>query len=144
MKHSPAYITSPQIATITKAEHTGKIRQNRKEKHFYQQLTLVAIDGNTLRELAQARFYATNAKHYCCMWIHNSPTNTHISGAGSAGGYGYHKASAAFSDAVTDAGIGLKHDVSGCGDGAIEDALKAIGIALGYAYEQMSIIFAHA
>ena len=56
---------------------------------------------------------------YCALWVNWS--GIHVSGGGSAGGYGYNKVSAAFSEAVNNAGIVLEPV-----DGAEEDAVAAI------------------
>ena len=72
------------------------------------------------------------------MWINSG--ETHISGGGSAGGYGYHKSSAASQAALDDAGIVLtapdsvttakSTHIDGCGDNAMREALSAIAMAL--------------
>ncbi|MFX5068880.1 hypothetical protein ABTC68_19770, partial [Acinetobacter baumannii] len=51
-------------------------------------------------------------------------------GQGKAGGYGYHKPSAALADAISDAGIRLSRSISGCGDDVMRDACEAIARAL--------------
>jgi len=66
----------------------------------------------------------------CCVWVNGAGVYT--SGLGSAGGYGYHKESAAFADALRSANIAVDEGLSGRGDRAIEDALVAIVRALGY------------
>lgn len=73
---------------------------------------------------------AQASKVYCCLWIHGE--NFYTSGLGSAGGGGYHKSSAAFSDAVRSAGIELDTSVAGRGDHAVEEAILSIVRALGY------------
>lgn len=116
-----------------------------------------------IKELVTVRWYMGRASSasvvYCCIWVHGQ--SFWISGKGQAGGYGYHKSSAAFQDAITSAGIKLvgspyhgtkvvyekwdgekrvqrKQDfkrecsIAGCGDTASEDAIKAICEALGY------------
>lgn len=122
------------------------------------------IDTKTLitkdfKELVTVRWYMGRSSQasvvYCCVWIHGE--NRYFSGKGSAGGYGYHKTSAAFQEALTSAGIKLMGSpyhgtektvkingveskqnfkrechIGGCGDTAVDDALKAIGQALGY------------
>lgn len=56
----------------------------------------------------------------------------HCAGYGRASGYGYHKPSAALSAAIESAGIKLAQDIDGHGDGAMRDALHAIGEAMGF------------
>lgn len=131
-------------ATFNNLSFTDKIAGNRKEKNFTQSLSLVGIDSNnTMRELAVARFYTTNSRSYCCVWIHSG---IHTSGGGYAGGYGYHRASAAMQCALDDAGITLNQPIDGRGDGAMEYAMIAIGEALvarGSDIKAMSVIKAH-
>ena len=59
-------------------------------------------------------------------------TGYHTCGSGSAGGYGYHRASAAAGEAITNAGFKLSESINGAGDTAIEDALCAIAQIQGY------------
>lgn len=136
-----------------------------QNKETIETKTLITKD---FKELVTVRWYMGRSSQasvvYCCVWIRGK--NRYFSGKGSAGGYGYHKTSAAFQDALTSAGIRLvgspyhgaektyketrrnengtyetyevKQDfkrechIDGCGDTAIDDALKAIGAALGY------------
>jgi hypothetical protein len=98
---------------------------------------------------------------YASVWI-NSPANGtrpsfHTAGTGQAGGYGYHKESAAIATALTSAGVELYGDnyrfkapkdnastkrahIGGCGDGAVEAALRAIVQALGYDGDKAFIV----
>ena len=123
----------------------------------------VLIDKKTEREIVDCRTYGAGATVYCSIWlasvkqekrpagwIHGS-----TSGKGSAGGYGYHKSSAAVANAIKSAGIVLTgypygHPVNsdtpaltrallkkpahigGCGDESIRCALLAIAYAAGY------------
>ena len=91
---------------------------------------------DTLREIIIARCYmgrsASASTVYASIWIQSSGIYT--SGKGKAGGYGYHKESAAIADAIESAGITLDANISGVGGGAIEDALKAIASALGFSH----------
>lgn len=62
-----------------------------------------------IKELVTVRWYMGRASSasvvYCCIWVHGK--SFWVSGKGSAGGYGYHKSSAALQDAITSAGIKL-------------------------------------
>ena len=92
----------------------------------------VITDG--LKEIITARCYmgrsASASTAYASIWINAS--DVHTSGKGKAGGYGYHKESAAIGAAIESAGITLDQSIDGVGDGAIEEALKAIAQALGF------------
>ena len=85
-----------------------------------------------IETLVDARLYmgrsAAASTVYCSVWIRSE--GRHWSGRGSAGGYGYHKASAALAGALRSAGWELDTDISGVGDGAMTEALLAIGRAL--------------
>lgn len=111
-------------ANLTNSRSSDNIRKARKEDHFYREVT--ALDPKTGRAVVIARFYWPSSVCYSCVWVHGK---THPRGAGSAGGGGYHKASAAFAGALSDAGITLSEDVGGRGDRAIEDAVEAIARA---------------
>ena len=92
----------------------------------------VITDG--LKEIITARCYmgrsASASTVYASIWINASGIYT--SGKGKAGGYGYHKESAAIAEAIESAGITLDQSIDGVGDGAIEEALKAIASSLGF------------
>lgn len=80
----------------------------------------------------ELRLYSTGISNTAAIWINDSASDTHTSGTGSAGGYGYHRPSAAASEAIRNAGITLDKDISGVGESAIEAAVKAIAEMLGY------------
>jgi len=114
------------------------------------------IDKKTERTVIDCRLYMGKSSSastvYCSLWI-GSPTFA-SSGRGSAGGYGYHKQSAAVGSAITSAGIELfgspyghpvngdtpaqtrkrlknRAHIGGCGSESIECALAAIAYAAG-------------
>lgn len=79
------------------------------------------------------------------------PVSFTHAGAGKAGGYGYHKTSAAFADALANAGIVIEgrkkgartwHQVtaSGGGDSCIDDALYTIGESLGFKRDRLAVV----
>lgn len=80
-----------------------------------------------------------DAPTYCALWIHDRKGS---SGTGKANGYGYHKASAALAEAITNAGYDLSEDIDGRGDSAMAEAVKALTIAaVGHC---LNVIEAHA
>ena len=89
---------------------------------------------DALKEIITVRCYmgrsANASTVYASVWINTS--DVHTSGKGKAGGYGYHKESAAIAEAMESAGVSLDTDISGVGDGAIKEALSAIANALGF------------
>lgn len=121
-------------------------------KEVIQTINLIGYKNGEFKELVTARWYMGRSSSasvvYCSVWIKGKGFYT--SGRGSACGYGYHKQSQAFADALISAGVTLYGSayggdrdkqalkekktayIGGVGDGAISSALKAIGVALGY------------
>jgi hypothetical protein len=126
---------TPMQVTFLKDEHRGQIAKYRKENKLQRQYTVVARGADGFREPLILRVYHTAASAFACLWVSHSPrgeTSVSLSGGGKAGGYGYHKASAAAQAAFDDAGVKLSEDIAGCGDSAMRDALAATAQALGY------------
>jgi len=103
-----------------------------------------AIDPATGRAVVIVRIYQPGTVAYCSLWIYaRTPCTSYGRGQGQAGGYGYHKASAAMAAAIEDAGIVLTGDVygrdkgksrtvahiGGVGESAMIAALEAIARA---------------
>lgn len=110
--------------------------------------SLVVRVENALQEAATVRFYMGRSNKasvvYCAAWFRPPVGGADYgwrSGKGSAGGYGYHKQSAAFAEAVESAGINLALDVSGRGTSAIREALIAIACAQGYTIDDENHLF---
>ena len=115
------------IDNLRDGKSVGRIR----EKGFIGGYKLVTTEkANLIR--VDVRFYAAprGSVVYCIVWI--SGNNKWGRGVGRAGGYGYDKRSAALGAALDDAGIMLSEDISGRGDCAEWEAIRAIGDALGY------------
>lgn len=89
---------------------------------------VVGIKKGKVRNPITVRYYMGRSNRastvYCVLWASNDERI--ITGHGEAGGYGYHKQSAALSDAIRNAGIKLEKSISGVGDGAEREALQAI------------------
>ena len=116
-------------ATIKELADNGKNYGHKKE--LIQTFNVIT---DTLKEIITVRCYmgrsASASVVYASLWI--TAPDYYSSGTGKAGGYGYHKPSAAIGDAIASAGIGLSKDISGVGNGAIHEALGAIAEAMGY------------
>ena len=105
-----------------------------------------ANDNQKLRVIATARWYQSNHRSahvvYCCLWVYGKD-NTEVgyrSGSGNAGGYGYCKRSAAFSDALSNAGLSAPFDsIGGAGMNRVEDAMIGIGNLLGYTNDNLIV-----
>ena len=93
------------------------------KKELIRAYDVVVNDNERLANIITARCYmgrsANASTMYASIWIYDE--KHHTSGSGKAGGYGYHKQSAAISDAIESAGIELDEDISGRGDSAIEE-----------------------
>ena len=123
------------------------------------------IDKKTEKTIVDCRLYmgrsASASAVHCSLWVQSvkgqdwTDGYTSTSGKGTAGGYGYHKSSAAVAFAISSAGIELwgtpyghpvnqekpadmrkrmkqRAHIGGCGQGSIEVALSAIAYAAGY------------
>jgi hypothetical protein len=114
-------------ATFEKPKKEGFRPSYRKENAgLYKGYKAITPEGKTLLDL---RIYYPNSVAYSCLWV---PCNDHASGSGKAGGYGYHKTSAAAAEAFEKAGYSLNEGVSGRGDGAILEAIQAVCALHGY------------
>lgn len=97
----------------------------RRDKGFCRQITALLPDGSAP---VIARFYYPGDVAYCVVWIHGDAS--HGYGMGKAGGYGYHKESAALADALRDAGVTLDSHIDGRGDRAMSEAVEAVARAV--------------
>lgn len=133
------------IAKFT-AENSKAVNYDNKKEKVSQ---YVIVDKNTERRIVDCRVYMGHSKNsstvYCSLWVNikdlKKPKTWQYagtSGTGSAGGYGYHKPSAAVQDALVSAGIELydkdkkRQFIDGVGDSAIRSALLAVAYAAGY------------
>lgn len=124
------------IATLGDAKDNGKWAQNKEQVRAYTVIaaTRGGLSGPILfKDVVTARLWMSRSGDgaspvYCSIWA--TKPDFHTGGHGKAGGYGYHKLSAALDDAITSAGIKLNMAISGVGDGAMDRALLAIGKAV--------------
>ncbi len=104
------------------------------KKELIRAYDVVVNDNGKLINLITVRCYmgrsASASTVYASVWVYDE--KHHTSGSGKAGGYGYHKASAAIAEAIRSAEIDLDEDISGRGDSAIEESLEAIAATLGF------------
>lgn len=112
-------------------------RDVRRDNGFDREIAVLDRDG---KPVVIARIYQPGTVAYCSLWINGA--GRYGRGQGKAGGYGYHKPSAALADAISDAGVTLTGDVygraktdkrcsiSGVGDSAMTEACEAIARAL--------------
>lgn len=116
------------------------------EKEVTSIFFLVAFDGKQQREVAQVRVHHTRNKgaNYCSVWVNDGKRGRWYAGHGQASGFGYHRSSAAMAAALDSAGIKLSSPIDGVGEGAMRDALMAIGRACGYRDSRMIVLTAGA
>ena len=83
------------------------------EKEIVSKYIVLGFINGAQKEIVDARAYMGRSRNsstvYASIWVHGG--EVHTSGKGSAGGYGYHKESAAIGSAISDAGIELYGDV---------------------------------
>jgi hypothetical protein len=120
--------TSKQtVLAFDPKEDARSIEHYRRERSFWQELALIDLDKGKV--IASIRFYGSGPTIYCVAWIW--PSNLPSArGYGKAGGYGYHKASAAMAEALNAAGVKLALDIGGRGEGVMQEALTALAAHL--------------
>jgi hypothetical protein len=117
------------IATLPTTEHHNAVNHSGK-KEITDVFILTTKEGAELEARCWMGRSRTASTVYAAFWIYGP--NISLSGKGSAGGYGYHKASAAIEEAIKSAGITLDVDIHGAGDSLVWEALHAIVAAIGH------------
>ena len=107
---------------------------HRKEKHFYKSFKLIAFKDGEFKEHVTLRFYGTQSRTYCVVWVNND--GVYMSGSAFAGGYGYDRSSAAAFRALQHAGI--EYDTNWGGTGQTEQAINAIAEHFGFTHYYVS------
>lgn len=117
----------------------------RDKQALIHQYAAIGLVGNELWELVTLRLYmsasASANRVTAILFVNAYPIS--ITASGSASGYGYHKGSAASADAIANAGISLSENISGVGNDAIREALKAIALAAVPSVQHLSVFEAH-
>lgn len=122
-------------------ERIHEVRNFSCEKELVDSWDVVVAHKGKLERPVTARAWMGRSKNssvvYASIWVHGGKS-VECSGSGRAGGYGYHKISAALDDAIRSAGVKLVGDdgkqlsIGGVGDSAIRHALEAITRAAGF------------
>lgn len=102
----------------------------RKENKPHEELAVIATVNGKYETPVMLRCYFTDTRVYSVLWIRSN--ERYATGTGWAGGYGYHKASAAAQEAIERAGFKMERRIDGVGDEAIRGAVDAIARHLGY------------
>ena len=123
-----------KVIAFNPAQDMPASYRERQAKHFYNGYKIVTIVNGEMVELVDARLGATDSFHYASIWLNvryydNDYYNTCGSarGAGKAGGWGYHRASAALDSAFRRAGMKFNIGCSGMGESAMRNCLLAAG-----------------
>lgn len=94
-----------KVTNFVPNDNAECIRKNRKENRYTESYVLVDIIDGRLDVPVEVRFYATEAKTYCCIWYRDHKNDIYSYGGGVAGGYGYNKKNAAFANAIKSLGF---------------------------------------
>lgn len=127
--------TDNSIAAVyDTAKHQAGERAMNDNKELIHHFGVVARINGKLTKVVDARFYMSRSADgaspvYCNLWV--SGADTYTSGRGKATGYGYHKTSAAFQDALDNAGFTLNRDIGGVGSDAMHNAALAMAQHIG-------------
>ena len=129
------------MITIQNGIQNGKNYDDDKETITTIDCVGIAPDGKLCHPVT-VRWYtgrSTSASViYCSIWVYENGKASN-SGTGKAGGYGYCKKSAAFAEALGDAGISIDRNISGAGMSAVEDVLQELMQHIGYTGQTMLI-----
>lgn len=131
-------------ASIVKKESNARCPDNKEIVSAYS--LVVRLPSGEMREVITVRCYmgrsASASVVYAVLWVCCADGHW-TSGSGSAGGYGYHKESAAIADAVKSAGIELQDldrtdrkdrwfALGGTGESYYPQVFESIARAAGY------------
>lgn len=88
------------------------------------------IEGDNLHEVVSTKVFRAfqGSVTTVILWVYGK--DKWISASGRAGGYGYHKGSAALQEAIDNSKIKISESINGRGDVAMEMAIEAIAKAL--------------
>lgn len=111
--------------TINKFDPTQGLNvSHRKENRFDRSFKVISFTDKGFNVDIDLRIYQTDATSYACVWFGHC--GGMANGSGKAGGYGYHRTSAAVYQAFKSAGIEFTEAWGGSGNGSIEYALRLI------------------
>lgn len=135
---------SGNVATLPSEDvnNAKNLAGDKEETASYRVIALTERDGKPeMVEAITVRCWMGRSSSasvvYASVWVRTADREHWFSGHGKAGGYGYHKESAAIDDAIRSAGITLDKSFSGCGESPMRVALHAIAQAAGYDYVEI-------
>lgn len=123
-----------KVISFNPSQNMPRAYCDREEKHFYSAYKVVTIVNDEMIELVDARLGATENCHYAVIWLNCFYSNENFAcengracGADKAGGWGYHRESAALEAAFSRAGMKFNIGCSGMGEGMMRDCLICAG-----------------
>lgn len=123
-----------KVMSFVPAQNMPASYRERQEKHFYFGYKIVTIVDDEMETLIDARLGVTDNCHYASIWLNTKYTDYDYyneygdaRASAKAGGWGYHKASAALESAFRRAGMRFSVGCSGMGESAMRDCLLAAG-----------------
>lgn len=123
-----------KIVSFNPSQDMPASYRERQEKHFYNGYKVVTIVNGEMETLIDARLGGTSSCHYASIWLNTKYTDYDYyikygdaRASAKAGGYGYHRASAALESAFSRAGMHFSIGCSGMGESAMRDCLLAAG-----------------
>lgn len=128
MAHSLQLCKPESLATITGPAEGGKMLDKKPSRAF--SFLAITTEGAP-EEVARVLVWGTAARAYASVWL-KAPGDWR-GGHAHAGGYGYHRGSAAVNRALKSAGVVLADDIEGRGDSSYPAAIAAALLALGEA-----------
>ena len=123
--------------TMVKNKKTKFTDSHRKEgKCFFSSMSVISLADKpgtqgVLFPTIEASLYDTGSSNTCCLWVRGTGGQFDTHGSGHAGGYGYHRKSAAMQAAIDNAGFTLSQAIGGVGESAMREALLAIAKCIG-------------
>lgn len=117
-------------ARLTEREPKFNPNDRKENNYLYEFAVIAVMPDYTTQNPVVCRIYGTSShkRNYACVWTYDRRNGNYVSRAGSgwAGGYGYHRPSAAAESAFRNAGIDLDEAIGGRGDSAIKEACMAV------------------
>ncbi len=126
-----------KIVSFVPSQDMPMSYRERQKKHFYMGYKVVCIVNNEMETLIDARLGGTSNCHYASIWLNTKYADYDYyieygdaRGSAKAGGYGYHRASAALESAFHRAGMRFTVGCGGIGESMMRDCLLAAGECL--------------
>ena len=118
------------------ADNGANYDRRNEKRECVRSVKALVISKGKIKNPVSVRWYMAKSADgaspcYCEMWASDG-VERYTNGAGSAGGYGYDKESAAFEDALREAGYTLDEAINGVGDTGIVRAINGVCRNLGY------------